>query len=142
MRFLRICFVLSFGLLAVWLKGASCPAGETTGKSGIDRSTFDLSVTPGDNFFLYVNGAWIKTNPIPPEYSRWGAFPKLRDDNLLALRQLLDDLSKSTSPLDADRRKLRDFYATALDEAKLEAAGATPLKGALARIASIKGLEE
>ena len=46
-------------------------------KSGIDRANFDTSVKPGDNFYEYVNGEWIKQNPIPPEYSRWGAFPKL-----------------------------------------------------------------
>src|SRR4051812_19207322 len=59
-------------------------------KSGIDVSNFDTSVKPGENFYLHVNGNWIKRNPIPPEYSRWGAFPQLRDDNLTALREILD----------------------------------------------------
>jgi putative endopeptidase len=117
-------------------------AGENTANSGIDQTTFDQSVKPGDNFFLYVNGNWIKHNPIPPEYSRWGAFPKLRDDNLAALREILDGLAKSTQTLDADGRKLRDFYATATDEAKLEAAGAKPLAGALERIAKISTPQE
>jgi putative endopeptidase len=117
-------------------------AGENTANSGIDQTTFDQSVKPGDNFFLYVNGNWIKHNPIPPEYSRWGAFPKLRDDNLAALREILDGLAKSTQTLDADGRKLRNFYATATDEAKLEAAGAKPLAGALERIAKISTPQE
>jgi putative endopeptidase len=117
-------------------------AGENTANSGIDQTTFDQSVKPGDNFFLYVNGNWIKHNPIPPEYSRWGAFPKLRDDNLAALREILDGLAKSTQTLDADGRKLRDFYATATDEAKLEAAGAKPLAGALELIAKISTPQE
>ncbi len=117
-------------------------AGENAPKSGIDRTTFDQSVKPGDNFFLYVNGNWIKHNPIPPEYSRWGAFPKLRDDNLAALREILDGLAKSTQTLDADGKKLRDLYATATDEAKLEAAGAKPLAGTLARIAKISTPQE
>jgi putative endopeptidase len=122
--------------------GVPCVGGERVLKSGIDRSTFETAVKPGDNFFLYVNGNWIKHNPIPPEYSRWGAFPKLRDDNLLALREILDDLKKDSGTSDADRRKLRDFYATAMDEARLEAAGASPLAAPLARIAKIKGHEE
>src|SRR5580704_4419647 len=117
-------------------------AGENTASSGIDRTTFDQSVKPGDNFFLYVNGNWIKHNPIPPEYSRWGAFPKLRDDNLAALREILDGLTKSSQPLDADGRKLRDFYRTAMDEARLEEAGAKPLAGALEQIAKVTKPEE
>jgi putative endopeptidase len=117
-------------------------AGENTASSGIDRTTFDQSVKPGDNFFLYVNGNWIKHNPIPPEYSRWGAFPKLRDDNLAFLREILEGLGKSTQPLDADGKKLHDLYATATDEAKLEAAGAKPLAGTLERIAKISTPQE
>src|SRR5713226_9256407 len=96
-------------------------------KSGIDPSTFDTSVKPGDNFYQYVNGNWIKKNPIPPEYSRWGAFPQLRDDTLNALHAILEDLSKQSAPLDEDSRKLRDFYLSAMDEAKLEQQGASPL---------------
>src|SRR5580704_8055727 len=117
-------------------------AGENTASSGIDRTTFDQSVKPGDNFFLYVNGNWIKHNPIPPEYSRWGAFPKLRDDNLAFLREILEGLGKSTQPLDADSRKLRDFYKTAMDEAKLEEAGAKPLTGGLEQIAKVSNPKE
>src|SRR5215208_1699831 len=86
---------------------APCPAAEVALKSGIDRANFDPAVKPGDDFFQHVNGTWINRNPIPPEYSRWGAFPKLRDDNLLALREILDDLVKQTEPLTEERRKLR-----------------------------------
>ena len=68
-------------------------------KSGIDRANFDMSVKPGDDFYNYVNGEWIKKNPIPPEYSRWGAFPKLRDDNLIALHDILGCLLKKTLQL-------------------------------------------
>lgn len=106
--------------------------------SGIDRANFDSSVKPGDDFFQYVNGNWVKNNPIPPEYSRWGAFGKLRDDNLIELRQIVEGLAgQSDSALDSDRRKLRDFYATAMDEARLSQEGATPLAPALEKIARI-----
>jgi putative endopeptidase len=122
--------------------GVARAADNSASSSGIDRSTFDSSVKPGDNFFLYVNGNWIKHNPIPPEYSRWGAFPKLRDDNLAALRTILEDLTKSTSPLDADSQKLRDFYRTAMDETKLEAEGAKPLQPTLDEIAKVTSPQE
>src|ERR1700730_6787206 len=84
----RICRVLTVGVCCLLLNALLCSAEENSLSSGIDRSTFDSAVKPGDNFFLYVNGNWIKHNPIPPEYSRWGAFPKLRGDNLAALREV------------------------------------------------------
>ena len=58
-------------------------------KSGVDRTGFDPSVKPGDSFFLHVNGTWLKNNPIPAQYSRWGSFTKLRDGNLVVLREVL-----------------------------------------------------
>jgi predicted metalloendopeptidase len=124
------------------LSAALCRAGENVLSSGVDRSTFDSAVKPGDNFFLYVNGTWIKHNPIPPEYSRWGAFPKLRDDNLAALHEILEGLAKSNQPLDVEGRKLRDFYRTAMDEAKLEQAGAKPLAAALEQIEKVTKPQE
>ncbi len=149
MRSGRAFCLLSVGICSLLLPNAGayldsgrCRAGENGLSSGIDQTTFDTSVKPGDNFFLYVNGNWIKHNPIPPEYSRWGAFPKLRDDNLAALHEILEGLVKSTQPLDADSRKLRDFYKTAMDEAKLEEAGAKPLSGALEQIAKISNPKE
>ena len=108
--------ILPLALIAACLAPAAGLAAEPSLASGIDRSGFDTSVRPGDNFFQYVNGNWVKENPIPAEYSRWGAFPKLRDDNLIAQREILDELAKkSAGSLDEDSRKLRDFYATAMD---------------------------
>jgi len=106
-------------------------------QSGIDRSAFDASIKPSDNFFRYVNGTWLRNNPIPPEYSRWGAFAKLHDDNLTSLRNILDDLTKPGAHPDADGAKLRALYQTGMDEANLERQGASPLAGELGRIAQI-----
>jgi putative endopeptidase len=110
--------------------------------SGIDRSNFDTAVQPGQDFFQYVNGNWIKNNPIPPEYSRWGAFPQLRDNNLVYLRQILDELAGDPGALDPDRRKLRDLYRSATDEAALAHEGTTPLSPELERIAKINDRDE
>src|SRR3569833_830296 len=61
-------------------------AADSALPNGIDRANFDTSVRPNDDIFQFVNGNWVKNNPIPPEYSRWGAFGKLHDDNLFVLR--------------------------------------------------------
>jgi putative endopeptidase len=122
--------------LAIW--GATFTARAESGlRSGVDRSTFDTSVAPGEDFYQYVNGNWIKENPIPPEYSRWGSFPKLRDDNLVALHEIMEDLAKQSGAMDEERRKLRDFYLTAMDEQKLREQGAKPLAEELERVAKV-----
>ena len=126
-------------LSTCWLAPVNLSAAEP---SGIDRANFDTSVRPNDDFFQYVNGSWVENNPIPPEYSRWGAFGKLRDDNLIALRQIVEDLQKQSGPLDDNRRKIRDFYATAMDQAKLDQEGAKPLAPELEKIAKINGRVE
>jgi putative endopeptidase len=142
MQYERIRRTLCVCLCCVVTSSVVHAAEEGALTSGIDRSAFDMSVKPAENFFWHVNGTWIKHNPIPPEYSRWGAFPKLRDDNLTTLREILDELAKQPGPLDAERQKLRDLYLTATDEARLEKEGASPLAAELQRIANIKGRDE
>src|SRR4026209_1450711 len=115
MRHNRIAPFSAVCLCGLLLIANACRAAEATLASGLGRAGLDNSIKPGDDFFRYVNGTWIKHNPIPPEYGRWGSFFKLRDDNLLAVREILDDLAKTDKKLDGNRAKLRDFYRTAMD---------------------------
>ena len=55
----------------------------------IDRENMDLSVKPGDNFYLYANGAWLKNNPVPASKTRWGSFDVLRQTSLERLKLLV-----------------------------------------------------
>ena len=68
-------FMIVFGVLAF-----NCPA-DGPAKATIDRSGFDTSVKPGDDFFEYVDGGWIKSNPIPPQYGQWGIYSELHQRN-------------------------------------------------------------
>ena len=111
-------------------------------KTEIDQRTFDPTTKLGDDFFQHVNGGWIKANPIPPEYSRWDVDSEIQLQNLDRLRGILDDLAKDTGPLDEDRRKLRDFWMTAMDEKALEKQGFAPLQEHFARIAQLEKSEE
>ena len=136
--------LLSVGIvLAVGVLGSViATAGDQPMRSGVDRGNFDVSVKAGDDFYEYVNGTWIRNNPIPVEYSRWGAFPKLRDENLLRLKEIVENLSTQARTLDPDEQKIRDFFATAMDEQKLKEQGAGPLKEELERIGKISSSDE
>ena len=136
----RLCAMIVAGTCAFFAV-SNLSAVEKPQESGIDPANFDKSIKPGADFYDYVNGNWNKQNPIPPEYSRWGAFPKLRDDNLNALRQIVEGLGQKAS-LDENERKIRDLYATAMDEKKLQEQGAKPLEPVLAKIAAINSREE
>ena len=98
MPHLRFSCFAAFTFALLLLPSHASAAESTSAKplaAGFDRSNFDSSIKPGEDFFQYVNGNWVKQNPIPAEYSRWGMFMKLRDDNLIAQRQILEDLDKA-----------------------------------------------
>jgi putative endopeptidase len=112
-------------------------------KSGVDLSAMDPSTQPGDDFFQYANGTWLKDNPIPPAYSRWGAFAEVQERNQAVLHDILEALQKTPdASLDPDSRKLRDDYATAMNEAKLEHDGLTPLAQEFDRIQKIASRDD
>jgi predicted metalloendopeptidase len=106
--------------------------------ASVDTATFDLSVKPQDDFFRYTNGTWIKNTPIPAEYSRWGSFDELQVRNT----GLLNDLCIAAAAKGASgtpvERMAGDFYASGMDEAAVNAAGAAPLKQELDLIAALK----
>jgi predicted metalloendopeptidase len=103
----------------------------------IDPANFDLSVKPQDDFYQYAIGGWQKRNPIPPAFSRWGAFNEVDDRNKDVLRSLLERAAAATQR-NRNQQLAGDFYASGMDEAAIGAAGLMPLQPPLARIAAIK----
>src|SRR6478752_7066030 len=95
----------------------------------LDANNRDSSVKPGDDFFLFANGNWIKQTEIPPEYSRWGAFNELIERNNDALHTIAEKASQTQvdPKLAPETRKVGDYYASGMDEKAVEAARTTPL---------------
>jgi len=109
----------------------------------LDPANMDLTVRPGDDFYQYANGNWIKNNPIPPEHSRWGNFEQLAESNLNQLQVILNSAARDkNAPKGSNIQKIGDFYTTGMDEAKIEAEGITPLKKEFKRIADIEDKKE
>ncbi len=96
----------------------------------------DLSVKPGDDFFRYANGTWIKQTPIPGDHDEWGVTEELEERNQVILRKIAEDCGHDAPP-GSIRQKVGDFYASGMDEAAINAAGATTLAPQLAMISQI-----
>jgi len=106
----------------------------------LDPSNMDSSVKPGDDFFRYVNGGWIKRTEIPPEYSRWGAFNELIERNNDALHTIAEKASQTQvdPKLAPETQKVGDYYASGMDEKTIEAMRTKPLQEEFNRIDAIK----
>src|SRR5215471_1596941 len=107
----------------------------------IDPKNMDTSVKPGDDFFRYANGAWVKRTEIPPEYSRWGSFNELIEHNNDALHAIAEKASTTQvdPKLAPETQKVGDYYASGMDEKTIEAVRTKPLEEEFKRIDAIKG---
>ena len=109
---------------------------------GIKVANMDRSVTPGDDFFDYASGAWIKRTEIPPDRGRVGVFNALLDISTERVRGLIEEAGKANAPVGSDTRKIADLYASYMDEQTIESKGFAPLKPHLDAIATIKDKKE
>jgi putative endopeptidase len=105
--------------------------------SGIATANMDLSVKPGDDFFAFVNGTWVKNAQIPADRSRWGVTGEMRELNRQRTADLIRDLGAQGKALGPEQRKIADFYASFMDEATIEKRGYAPVQPALAAIKAI-----
>ncbi len=105
---------------------------------GVQISHIDKSVKPGDDFFHYANGNWIKETTIPPDRASVGVFAELTDLSLKRTSSLVEDVAKSNPAASSPERKIADFYNAYMDETGVEAKGLAPIKPYLDEIARIK----
>jgi predicted metalloendopeptidase len=120
------------GLAIISTGNQSAPPGAT----GVDVAAMDRSVAPGDDFYQYVNGAWLKATAIPPDKPAYGVSAILGDETRKRIVALIQEAAATPSQSD-NARKIGDFYAGFMDEAGIEAKGITPLQPQLDNIASI-----
>ncbi len=110
--------------------------------AGVEIEHIDTSVRAQDDFFTYLNGKWIKSTEIPADKSSWGSFAKLRDDTQPILRSIIENAAASKAAAGTDAQRIGDFYASFMDEPKLEQLGLSPLNAELAKIAAIQNKAE
>ncbi len=124
--------LLACAAVCALLTSAPAFAGD---KSGIDLTSIDKSIKPGDDFWTYANENWIKAHPIPADRSSYGIGAVMVDE---ANKRTVDLIQTAAKGGAGDGKKVGDYYASYMDEAGIEAKGIAPLKPGLARIAAIK----
>lgn len=135
-----VCGALASGGLAGWaLLPAQAQDAHTFGTWGVDLAAMDKAVKPGNNFFDYVNGDWLKTAVIPPDRSSTGSFQDLQILSEERLKTIVADLMKKPDgELTAEERKLRDLYGAFEDSTAIEAAGLKPAQKDLEYLEGLK----
>jgi putative endopeptidase len=111
-------------------------------RSGIDLKDLNTSVRPADDFYEYACGGWMKANPLPPAYSRYGSFDRLAEDNNKRINGILKELLENNYPQGSVEQKLSDLYKLAMDSARREKEGVAPLMGELKTLENAKNKEQ
>jgi putative endopeptidase len=112
------------------------------GPWGFDLNGMDRSVRPGDDFFRYSGGTWMKETPIPPDRSSWSPFFILRANAERDVKAIVEDVSRRSNAQGSIEQKVADFYASYLDTTAIEKAGLTPVHDDLAAIAAVQSYED
>jgi putative endopeptidase len=112
------------------------------GSFGVDLSSLDTSVKPGDDFFRFANGSWIKNTTIPADRTRWGSFDILRDQAEKDVRALIETVAAGGGAPGSKPQKIADFYNSYIGVDAINAAGLAPAQADLALIAAARTHED
>ncbi len=108
----------------------------------LERKNLNTSVQPGNDFYEYANGGWLKNNPLPGEYSRYGAFDKLAEDNQKMVKNLVEAAAAQQNEQGSIDAKVGTFYGAGMDTVTIEQQGITPLREDLAKIDAARSVSD
>lgn len=114
---------------------ASCQSTPKT--PAIDLANFDTETAPEADFYQYATGGWQKNNPLKPEYSRYGSFDLLRDNNEKRINDLFAEMTTRKTEPGSVEQKISDLYKMGLDSTRLNAEGAAPIKAVVDELLAI-----
>ena len=112
---------------------ASCQTnGESSQKSGIDLANLDSTYLPGTDFYMFATGGWQKAHPLTDEYSRYGSFDVLQENNNKQLRELIEGVAAQQNEKGSVAQKIADLYNSAMDSVALNEHGLDEMTAFLA----------
>ena len=133
---------LTFFLATALLMTACATTQNEKKYEGVDKTNFDESIVRNDDFYQWATGGWQAKNPLKPEYSRYGSFDVLRENNEIRINDLFNEMTQTEAEFGSVEQKISDLYKMGLDEERLNAEGAEPIRQTLNYILSINNREE
>lgn len=120
----------------------AAPAKAGSAIDGFNPANLDRGVPPGQNFFQFANGGWIKAHPVPPGRSHWSTVSALRELNRKRIHRILEQAAAEKHAVPGSiAQKIGDFYVSGMDIKSIDAAGLKPLAPEFRRIAAIHNLD-
>jgi putative endopeptidase len=132
---------LAAGMLSSFEAQAQHDSPKSIASRFIVEKNMDKTVPPGNDFFEFANGNWVKENPIPAKETRYGTFAVLRDNNNKNVQSILVEASKPGQPKGSVKQRVGDMYYSAMDSVTIEKRGYAPIRFDLERISQIKSVE-
>ncbi len=129
-------------VLALAMAAMSCDNKKEVSTAGIEPVNLDKTVSPSADFYQFACGGWMSMHPLTDEYSRFGSFDLLAENNRQQLKGLIEELAAAPSEKGTVARKVGDLYNLAMDSAKLNAEGYFPIESQLKKIAGLTGRQE
>ena len=127
-----------FSVAALCLSMAACNSGKTNLTTGIDLANLDTTALPGTDFYQFACGGWMKNHPLTDEYSQYGSFTILAENNRKQMQGLIEELAKEEHEQGTVAQKIGTLYNLAMDSVKLNQEGIAPIKAELEEIAALK----
>lgn len=135
----KLSYLLMVTIAIVTFSACNGIKEKTPMNKAIDFANMDPDVKPGDNLFEYANGGWMKNNPIPPEYSTYGAFTVIYEENQKQLKGLVEEVSaEKDAKIGSVSQKIRDFYNSGMDTVKIEELGIKAIANRISEIETLK----
>jgi putative endopeptidase len=137
-KLILLLIVLLIGSMIACAVKPKTNSKEAKTNSGFSVENMDKSVKPGEDFFRYVNGTWLKNTEIPGDKVQWGSFMELRENNQKQLKEVFEKAAASKAEKGTALQKIGDLYTLGMDAKTINAQGYDPIKKELKAIESLQ----